>query len=111
MPRELEIANKRATSRALTAARTQAIKGVRETYDAKSAGLRAAIDLNIDDGTMITRGSPTRLMKFKVSPTSPKRATVKASVKRVGGNIGYAFVARMPNGTVGVFSRTEGGLQ
>lgn len=109
LPKDLIKADERAKSRAITAARTQAIKSVRETYDAKSAGLRSSIQLQPREGMMISRGVPMELMKFKVTPRTPRRAIVQASVKRAGGSIGYAFVAEMGSGKVGVFRRAGQG--
>ena len=105
MPKELDKASKRAMARAITAGREQAVKSATKLYDIKSPSLRSSIELKPQMGMMISRGSPMPLMKFKVTPKAPKREVVRASVKRAGGSIGFAFIARMENGQVGVFKR------
>lgn len=105
-PSEFNKAVKRAQSRAISSARTEAVKEARETYDTKAATLRSSIILKKSEGTMISKGSPMELIKFKVSPNSPNAGSVRASVKKVGGQIGYAFIAQMPNGHIGVYKRT-----
>lgn len=105
-PKKLALAQSRARSRALTAARQENIRQVRETYDAKSGGLRAGMQIDSIEGTLSIRGKPQKLIDFKVSPKKPQRGMVRASVKKSGNKaITYAFIARMPNGHVGVFAR------
>lgn len=106
MPDELENADKAATSRALSSARAQAVLSARNTYDVKAAELRASIRVSAGLGEMTSQGRPLALMRFKVSPRSPQRATVKASVKKASREIGHAFVAEMKNGYIGVYKRT-----
>lgn len=105
-PNEYKKAVSLARGRALSAARTQAVKSSSKRYDTKSAEIRKSIILNNSNGQMITRGSPLELMKFRVSPKSPgRKSVVQASVKGKGGTIGYAFIGRMPNGHIGVYKR------
>lgn len=105
LPKDLKLADERAKSRAMTAARVQAVKSATKIYDAKSTAIRSSILLKPRDGIMISRGAPMELFKFKVTPRVPGRGNVQASVKRAGGAIGYAFISAQKTGNVGVFKR------
>lgn len=105
VPGGFEEAVKRATGRALESARTQAVRSAVETYDTNQAVIRGSIALNKGAGQMISRGSPIELMKFNVSPKGPKRAMVRASVKKRPTTLSRAFVAQMGSGHIGVYER------
>lgn len=95
-----------ASNRALDAAKTQAVRSAREVYNTTANTIREGIYVRKDVKLLIARGSPIALMQFKVHPSKPKKAVVKAAVKGVGGTINYAFIAQMPNGHIGVYRRT-----
>ena len=115
-PAQVNVAAARAINRAAYAARTQAGRSVRETYTVKHKDVISTIrlhkkatpaDLNAE---IRSRGSTLKLMKFKVTPSSPqpkRKRPIKVSVKK-GSNktIKNGFVARMSNGHMNVFTRT-----
>lgn len=106
LPKGAERAMLRATSRALVSGRMEAIRAAKETYDAKSSAIRAGYTVYAPKGELRATGERTSLTKFKVTPKKPSNKEVSASVKKAGGRIPHAFVARMDSGHVGVFKRT-----
>lgn len=113
VPKGMEKATSSAINRTLQMARTSATRKAREKYDVKAKDVRGSIKLKRAggsslDGSMISRGSPIPLVKFKVNPSKPspsRRKPVFASVKKSGGSIKSAFVAEMRSGHAGVFER------
>lgn len=92
-----------AQKRALIAARQVIVKEVPKTYDVKAAAIRSGIDMDTKIGVLKFMGRPMKLIDFKVSPKTQSKKIVRASVKRAGGKISYAFVAQMSNDHTGVF--------
>lgn len=103
-----------AINRAVTTARTEASRKVREMYYITNKNITATMTL-----TKASAGSPTALIrskagpialsKFRVTPKQPsakRKKPITARVKKGGGGpIAHAFVARMKSGHVGVFDR------
>ncbi|WP_277260738.1 phage tail protein [Peptoniphilus lacrimalis] len=103
--KQLEKALYFAKNRALNTVKTELARGVPKKYDTKQKTIRDRTRVNKNTGEVSVTGSPIRLFKFRVTPTSPKRQLVTASVKRVRKSLPNAFVQRMGNGTTGVFER------
>ena len=103
--KQLEKALYFAKNRALNTVKTELAKGVPKKYDTKQKTIRDRTRVNKDAGEVSVTGSPIRLFKFRVTPTSPKRQLVTASVKRASKSLPNAFVQQMRNGTIGVFER------
>lgn len=103
--KQLEKALYFAKNRALNTVKTELAKGVPKKYDTKQKTIRDRTRVNKDAGELSVTGSPIRLFKFRVTPTSPKRQLVTASVKRASKSLPNAFVQQMRNGTIGVFER------
>ena len=103
-----------AINRASETARTEAARKVRESYYIKHGDVIGTI--NIKKATpsdlaaaVISKGGPSPLMKFKVTPSAPqprRRTPIIVRVKRGGGGtIRRAFVAQMQSGHIDVFNR------
>lgn len=103
--KQLEKALYFAKNRALNTVKTELARGVPKKYDTKQKTIRDRTRVNKNTGEVSVTGSPIRLFKFRVTPTSPKRQLVTASVKRASKSLPYAIVQRMGNGTTGVFER------
>lgn len=103
--KQLEKALYFAKNRALNTVKTELAKGVPKKYDTKQKTIRDRTRVNKDAGEVSVKGSPIRLFKFRVTPTSPRRQLVTASVKRASKSLPNAFVQQMRNGTIGVFER------
>lgn len=103
--KQLEKALYFAKNRALNTVKTELARGVPKKYDTKQKTIRDRTRVNKNTGEVSVTGSPIRLFKFRVTPTSPKRQLVTASVKRARKSLPNAFVQRMGNGTIGVFER------
>lgn len=103
--KQLEKALYFAKNRALNTVKTELARGVPKQYDTKQKTIRDRTRVNKDAGEVSVTGSPIRLFKFRVTPTSPKRQLVTASVKRASKSLPNAFVQQMRNGTIGVFER------
>ena len=103
--KQLEKALYFAKNRALNTDKTELARGVPKKYDKKQKTIRDRTRVNKNTGEVSVTGSPIRLFKFRVTPTSPKRQLVTASVKRASKSLPNAFVQQMRNGTIGVFER------
>ena len=103
--KQLEKALYFAKNRALNTVKTELARGVPKRYDTKQKTIRDRTRVNKNTGEVSVTGSPIRLFKFRVTPTSPKRQLVTASVKRASKSLPNAFVQRMGNVTTGVFER------
>lgn len=105
--KQLEKALYFAKNRALNTVKTELARGVPKEYDTKQKTIRERTRVNKSSGEVSVKGSPIRLFKFKVTPTTPKRQLVTASVKRARKSLPHAFVAQMKNGHIGVFERAK----
>lgn len=105
--KQLEKALYFAKNRALNTVKTELARGVPKQYDTSQKTIRERTRVNKNSGEVSVKGSPIRLFKFKVTPTSPKRQLVTASVKRARKSLPHAFVAQMKNGHIGIFERTK----
>lgn len=103
--KQLEKALYFAKNRALNTVKTELAKGVPKRYDTKQKTIRDRTRVNKNTGEVSVTGSPIRLFKFRVTPTSPRKQLVTASVKRASKSLPNAFVQQMRNGTIGVFER------
>lgn len=104
--KQLEKALYFAKNRALNTVKTELARGVPKKYDTKQKTIRDRTRVNKNAGEVSVTGSPIRLFKFRVTPTSPRREIVTASVKRVRKSLPHAFVAQMRNGHIGIFERS-----
>ena len=103
--KQLEKALYFAKNRALNTIKTELARGVPKRYDTKQKTIRDRTRVNKNTGEVSVTGSPIRLFKFRVTPTSPRKQLVTASVKRASKSLPNAFVQQMRNGTIGVFER------
>lgn len=103
--KQLEKALYFAKNRALNIVKTELARGVPKRYDTKQKTIRDRTRVNKNTGEVSVTGSPIRLFKFRVTPTSPRKQLVTASVKRAKKSLPNAFVQQMRNGTIGVFER------
>lgn len=103
--KQLEKALYFAKNRALNTIKTELARGVPKKYDTKQKTIRDRTKVNTDAGEVSVTGSPIRLFKFRVTPTSPRREIVTASVKRARKSLPHAFVQQMSNGHIGIFER------
>lgn len=103
--KQLEKALYFAKNRALNTVKTELARGVSKKYDTKQKTIRDRTRVNKNTGEVSVTGSPIRLFKFRVTPTSPRKQLVTASVKRASKSLPNAFVQQMRNGTIGVFER------
>lgn len=113
-PQQVPKVISRAINRSAHAARAQATRSVRETYNIKHRDVSSTIKVRTASPANLTAnirssGAPLKLMNFRVSPKGPKKVkqvTVgvkKGSRKRIKG----AFVAGMNSGHVNVFTRVS----
>lgn len=103
--KQLEKALYFAKNRALNTVKTELARGVPKRYDTKQKTIRDRTRVNKNTGEVSVTGSPIRLFKFRVTPTSPRKQLVTASVKRASKSLPNAVVQQMRNGTIGVFER------
>lgn len=103
--KQLEKALYFAKNRALNTVKTELARGVPKKYDTKQKTIRDRTRVNKNTGEVSVKGSPIRLFKFRVTPTSPRKQLVTASVKRASKSLPNAFVQQMRNGAIGVFER------
>lgn len=103
--KQLEKALYFAKNRALNTVKTELARGVPKKYDTKQKTIRDRTRVNKNTGEVSVTGSPIRLFKFRITPTSPRKQLVTASVKRASKSLPNAFVQQMRNGTIGVFER------
>lgn len=103
--KQLEKALYFAKNRALNTVKTELARGVPKKYDTKQKTIRDRTRVNKNTGEVSVTGSPIRLFKFRVTPTSPRRQLVTASVKRARKSLPHAFVQQMSNGHIGIFER------
>lgn len=103
--KQLEKALYFAKNRALNTVKTELARGVPKKYDTKQKTIRDRTRVNKNTGEVSVTGSPIRLFKFRVTPTSPRKQLVTASVKRASKSLPNAFVQQMRNGSIGVFER------
>lgn len=103
-----------AINRAAETAKTEAARKVREKYYIKHRDVVSTIRITKANSSnlaasVVSRGSPVTLTKFRVTPRQPqpkRKAPVIARVtKGIGGPIQGAFVARVASGHVGLFNR------
>lgn len=104
----------RAVRRAALAAKAEASRQGRNRYNLKSEEINKTFvftkpNKNNISATLVSTGERIRLIKYKVNPKNvpKKRRVVKVSVIKGQGmkTLESAFVAKMQNGTVGVFQR------
>ena len=105
--KQLEKALYFAKNRALNTVKTELARGVPKKYDTKQKTIRDRTRVNKNTGEVSVTGSPIRLFKFRVTPTSPRKQLVTASVKRAKKSLPHAFVAQMSNGHIGIFERSK----
>lgn len=111
---------KQAITRGISAGKAAASKYARESYHISAGEFKAQGFLTVntakqegDDiiGSINYAGSAIPLYRFHVTPKEPgtKRMVKAAVLKENSGTIlQHAFIAKMPNGHVGVFERREG---
>ena len=98
-------------NRALNHGRTVIKSEIRKDYTIKAKDIPTIMHYATPThlgGSITIRSGMLDLMKFRVRPrTAPKRPRMVHAEVRVGrgGNLPHAFVARMPNAYVGVFTR------
>lgn len=104
----------RALNRATTNARANMVRSVRDNYTAKAGDIRSTMTVKKSSVSRLeteikSSGDPIRLIKFKVNPKTVngrRRTPIRVGVKRGGQTaIKKGFIARMPNGSMGVFER------
>lgn len=105
----------RAINRGITTARAEAVRKVREGYHVKAGDVRQTMTLHRANsnnlvGRVASKGGVMPLISFDVSPKRPspaRRSPYNARIQKGGGrkSLGKAFVARMPNGSMGVYER------
>lgn len=109
------LALSRAINRAVSSAKTEAVRTVRKEYTAKAGKINKTIRITRSKpgaltATIFSSGAAIPLSEFKVSPktVNPRRRTALSVEVRRGAKatLDRAFMARMPNGKVGVFERT-----
>lgn len=114
-PGESKKALARSLNRATVAGQTAAIKNLREGYHVRAGDIRSTIRLSKASPSRLSaeinsKGSAIRLIKFKVNPktvNARRRTPVRVGVAKGGQSVIKAgFIARMPNGSTGVFERT-----
>jgi len=105
-------------NRSLNHGRTVIKREIRKDYTIKARDIPTVMHYATRErlgGAITIRSGMLDLMKFKVRPDMPPRQSGVAVANRRmvhaevrvgrGGNLPHAFVARMPNAVVGVFSR------
>lgn len=109
-PKQAKVILWRALNRAATAGRTRASVSIRQHYIIKSGDVKKSIklktaSLNRLNAQLRASGPVTPLMHFRVTPSFPDIARVRAAVKKGGMKpIESAFVTRANSG-VNVFVR------
>lgn len=112
---KMPVALSRSINRAVSSAKTAAVKQVRNEYTAKAGDINKTIKVKRAnpsklEAQIFSSGASLPLSSFKVSPKTVnprRRKPLNVEVRRGGGgSLGAAFMARMPNGKVGVFERT-----
>lgn len=113
---------KPAFTRGLMAGKTEAGKAVRQTYHIKPGDFKDRGYLKYNAvtesgggiiGSLVYSGAVIPLMKFKVTPDTPKNQTTpSAAVLRASslvsfGNKKNVFVAQMKSGHIGIFERKD----
>jgi hypothetical protein len=116
LPGEVVKALNRAINRAADAARAEAVRGATARYRVQASAIRKTMTIYRAAGgqpaaAISSTGNRIPLFKFRVTPSSPatkrltrphKAAVLKANAPKP---ILGAFVARMKNGKLGLFSR------
>lgn len=101
-------------NRALTTARSQSGKKIRETYNIKQGDVTANQNMKMKRATpgdlageIEFAGTVIPLIKFKVSPSQPAQKTVSVAVLKAAGGkrLESAYVANLGQYGVGVFER------
>ncbi|MFF2794977.1 phage tail protein [Lysinibacillus xylanilyticus] len=111
-PKEAKIVLWRAINRSATAVRTRSSVAIRSHYIVKAGDVKKRIKIkkatvNGLSAQIRASGPVTPIMKFDVTPSSPKNTQVSARVLKRGSRkkINNGFVARVGNGHVNVFTR------
>lgn len=114
LPKEADKIKYRAVQRAALAGKSEAVKQGKNKYNLKSAEITKTFRLikptkDNPVAELTSTGKRVRLIKFKVNPKGvpKKRKMVKVSVLKAQGmkTLKNAFIAKMPNGTTGIFER------
>ncbi|MEA5041373.1 MAG: phage tail protein [Oscillibacter ruminantium] len=116
VPNGAEKALSSVVRRANTTVRTEAVKGITNTYAISAQNVRAETTINMRTrkvdggivGTVSFAGYKLPLYRFNVTPTVPvQRATVKAAVLKENTRTPFehAFIAKMKSGHTGMFER------
>lgn len=121
VPKGAQRAMANAINRGLAKARTEAKKGARKVYTVKAGAFSESVYVQVKKasagdlaGHISFNGNKLPLYKFQVTPRSPgSRKAVYVSVKKgSGGTSKHGFIAGMPGGHIGMFSRTgEQGIE
>lgn len=91
--------------------RTQASRIIRQTYNIKSAALKANLKLSFASPNNLRASVSAEVQSLPVFAFSPSqnKQGVKVTIKRGNSKtIQHAFIATMPSGHKGVFSRFDG---
>ena len=120
IPGGAEKALARSLNRAVERSRTSTVRLIHENYNIRPSDVRKTLRVMRASGkaliaAVLERGSPLELMKFAISPKKPPNQRGKkpeARTQTVAGVrfgtrkvLPHAFVARMKNGHVGIYSR------
>lgn len=120
VPNGAETALTRAINKAVAKARTQTVRAICTQYNIRPSDVRRTLSVVHASKKSLTalilqRGSPLELMKFAVTPKKPpsqKGKRPEARTQTVAGVkfgtrhvLPHAFIARMKNGHVGIYSR------
>ena len=120
----METALARAANRTAQGTKTQMVRHARARFDITAGDVRktlwvkkAKVGGNAES-EVVSRGRPTPIKRFKVTPKAPsagqgkspsRRRRVRISVGKKSVVLDRAFVARMRSGYVGVFQRRRRG--
>ena len=122
IPLGAERARYRALNKAVKRACTRTVQSICRTYNIRPSDVRKKLVVSTanryhHDARLVLRGSPLELMKFAIKPKMPPNQRGKkpeARTKTVAGVkftsrwvLPHAFVARMKNGHIGIYSRRE----
>ena len=122
IPWGAEKATYRALNKAARRANTRTVQSICKSYNIRPGAVRAKLTLSLAtrykfNAQLGLRGSPLELMKFAVTPKKPpsqKGKRPEARTQTVAGVkfgtrhvLPHAFVARMKNGHVGIYSRRQ----
>lgn len=114
LPKEADKIKYRAVQRAALAGKTEATKQGRNKYNLPTSEITKTFNLikptkNNAVAHLTSTGKRVRLIKFKVNPNKvhKKKKVVRVSVLKAQGmkTLKNAFIAKMPNGIIGVFER------